>query len=129
MSTALWDVSDGAHRPLDYQDLKRLSSLETQLLEYINWKSGLMVQLYSRKCISWIQWKSLEEKEEIPRSEVFLHILTRKSVSEFKKFMTCLSSTDQDHVVALLEDNAGLSTSCLRSNVLYNLIHFACCST
>ena len=71
----------------------------------------------------------MEEEKEIPRSIVFLHILTRTSISEFKKFMTCLSSDGQDHVANLLEVNAGLSINSLHRIVKDYPIYFARCST
>ena len=110
VSTALWNVSGGAHRPLDDQHVRQISSLWKELLEFIEWDGGLVAELFSQNCITRLQEMSIKPLQERARNELFLHILTRKSISEYKKFMTCLLSTGQDYVVALIEGNAGLST-------------------
>ena len=125
MLTAL---RDDAHRPLDDELLKQISSSSKGLIECIECDSGLVAELFSLGCISQIQKQSIESLQGISKNEKLLHIMTLKSISEFKEFKTCLSRTNQHHIVAVLEGKAGLCINCLRPNMLYNRIYFSCSS-
>jgi len=107
VSTALWQEADGTMRPLDTEQLKRISSSLKHLIEMIEWDSGLMAELYKDNCITTLQKMSIEPLPVTSRTERLVQMMSCKSVGEFDKFLRCLIETGQHHVETLLRRNAG----------------------
>jgi len=113
VSTALWNVTGGAMKPLDDEQFRRITSLSTDLIEMIEWGSGLMAWLCKQNCLTTIQRMSIEPLQGPSRSERLLQIMSCKSVGEFHKFLRCLIETDQGHVEGLLTGRTGTVLRCL----------------
>ena len=115
--TALWSGSDGTQRPLDDEQRRRISSMWTQLIAYIEWDGGLMGELIKESCLTTMQEMFIRDAlQKIARNDVserFLRILYCKSIAEVKKFKDCFDRSGQHPIVVLLEGKAGKSMNCL----------------
>ena len=101
--------TDSTERPLDERTLKRLKANWKTLLELITLEGGLVAELYAKKCITNLQRLSIEGAGDVVKMNTrLLHIMLRKSVSNFNCFIECLIETQQRHVAyILLKENAG----------------------
>ena len=119
-------------RPLDDEQLKRILSCWNKLLEYIECDGGLLVELFSRRCLTRIQKMYIEEHRGTARTDLLLKFLIRGSIAQFNEFMKCLAITGQHHVVALLTRNSGMSINCSLTQgwitlvLLFNLTSSCC---
>ena len=108
VSTAVWNESNGAVRPLDDKQEERVLSSWEQLIECIEWDGGLLAELFKESCLTLLQKMSIEELQKADRNKRLMKIMTHKSVAEFTKFLSCLAETGQHHLVALLTTDSGL---------------------
>ena len=73
------------------------------LLELITLEGGFVAKLYATDCITNFQRQSIEAAgDHVKMNSRLLHIMLRKSVANFNRFIDCLSETGQGHVAAML---------------------------
>jgi len=104
---AIWNEAGGTMRPLDDERLKRIKS--KQLIEMIEWNSGLLAELFADECITVLQMRSIKSLQNESRSERLLQILSCKSIAEYNKFGNCLKKTGQPHIETILRINSGMA--------------------
>lgn len=81
-----------------------------------------MAELCACKCITVRQKTAIKvEAEKTPDAgaELLINILRRRSVADFKNFLTCLQKTNQHHVSQLLTAEGGIIG---RSNIPKNVV-------
>jgi len=105
---AIWNEAGGTMKPLDDERLKRMKS--KQLIEMIEWDSGLLAELFKDSCITVLQKMSIQSLQGALRSERLLEIMSFKSIAEYNKFRNCLMETGQHHIETILRINAGMHT-------------------
>ena len=94
--------------PLDEQLLNRTKVNWETLVELISLEDGLVDKLYARNCITNFQSQSIEAAvDHMKMASILLHIMTRKSMANFNRFVECLSWTQGRVAAILLNEDAG----------------------
>ena len=108
-SAALWHDENGTMRPLDDKQWNRIQVNWTSLSELIALEGGLVAELCAKNCVTNFQKQSIEGAGlSLQMNIKLLEIMSRKSVSEYNRFIGCLQQTQQGHVAAiLLTEDAG----------------------
>ena len=94
--------------------MNRIKAKKTQLIELITLEGGLVAKLYAKHCITRFQKQSIEGAGvDDQRNDRLLEIMSRKSISDFNRFISCLQETQQGHVAAILltDDTGNMSYS------------------
>jgi len=89
--------------------MRRLSINGVQLLDYIDSNDSFIAKLASPQvgCITWPQRNHLMSiVQSHDRNDKLLEFLTRRSISDFEKFIKVLA-IEQAHLVPLLVTNRG----------------------
>ena len=69
------------------------------LTESLDPDSGLLTTLYAQEVLSQREYGQIvSEKDRFVKNEILLSIISRKSVDDFKKFITALNDTSQGHI-------------------------------
>jgi hypothetical protein len=105
--SAPWESGNPIYQPLDDLHRERLDINWRELTDSIQCDIAFIAALFSERCITLSQKTAIEQEEEPKRGEILLSVIRRKSLAEFRIFLKCLEDTKQDHVLALLAEDAG----------------------
>ena len=98
-------------RPLTRSELQCLQSKHKILLNEICPDVPFLDSLFARHCISAQHKEAIENKARNISDQIceLLKILRRRSFAQFQLFLSCLESTNQEHVRDVLQSPVGKS--------------------
>ena len=103
------DESFGLDRPLDKRVEQNIMAKISCLIKCIDLNNGLLDLLVQRNCISEHQRQVIETRSTATESRrELLEMICRRSMADYSTFLACLKDNNQDDVVRLINDLAGM---------------------